>query len=77
MHHREIDVEHAHELRVGVDHLGDALARERLLAEAALDVVQHLGVLRVLLVEQAAEREVRRPEPVAEVLREDPAAVCV
>ena len=54
----------------------DALARERLLPEAALDVVEHARVGRVRLVEDVLEREVRLPEPVAEVLSENPAAVC-
>ena len=65
-----------HELGVRVNSLRDALACERLLAEAPLDVVQHLGVRGVRLVEHVLQREVRRPEAVAEVLREDPAAVC-
>ena len=65
-----------HELGVRVNSFRDTLACERLLAEAPLDVVQHLGVRGVRLVEHVLQREVRRPEAVAEVLREDPAAVC-
>ena len=67
----------AYQLGVAVDDLRDALAREGLLPEAALDVVEHARVRRVRLVEDVLEREVRLPEPVTEVLREDPPAVYV
>ena len=62
---------------MAVDDLRDALAREGLLPEAALDVVEHARVRRVRLVEDVLEREVRLPEPVTEVLREDPPAVYI
>ena len=65
----------AYQLGVAVDDLRDALAREGLLPEAALDVVEHARVRRVRLVEDVLEREVRLPQPVTEVLREDPPAV--
>jgi hypothetical protein len=58
------------------DGVGDGLAREGLLAEAALDVVEHLRVCGVRIVENVPQGEVRGPEAVGEVLREDPAAVC-
>ena len=61
---------------MAVDDFGDTLAREGLLPEAALDVVEHARVGRVRLVEDVLEREVRGAEAVAEVLGEDPAAVC-
>ena len=61
---------------MSVDDLLDALARERLLPESALNVIEHTRVCRVGLVEDVLEREVRGAEAVAEVLGEDPAAVC-
>ena len=62
---------------MGVYDLLDALGRERLLPEAALDIVEHARVRRVRLVEDVLEREVRLPQPVTEVLREDPPAVYI
>ena len=62
---------------MAVDDLRDALAREGLLPEAALDVVEHARVRRVRLVEDVLEREVRLPEPVTEVLRKYPPAVYI
>ena len=60
---------------MAVDDLRDALARERLLPEPALDVVEDARVRRVRLVEDVLERQVRLPQPVTEVLREDPPAI--
>ena len=59
-----------------VDSLCDTLSREGFFAEPPLDVVQHLRMCRVGLVQDVAQREVRRPQTVTEVLGEDPAAVC-
>ena len=61
---------------MSVDDLLDALARERLLPEAALDVVEDARVSGVRLVQEVLEREVRLPKPVTEMLRKDPATVC-
>lgn len=58
-----------------MDDLRDTLTREGLLPEPPLDVVEHLRMRRVRLVEQVLQREVRRAEAVAKVLGEDPAAV--
>ena len=60
---------------MAVDDLRDAFSREGLLPKAPLDVVQDFRVRGVRLVEHVLQREVRRAESVAEVLREDPAAV--
>lgn len=57
------------------DGVGDGLAREDLLAEAALDVVEDLRVRGVRVVQDVPQGEVRGPEAVGEVLREDPAAI--
>ena len=59
-----------------MDDVCNALTREGLLTETALDVDQHFLMRGVRLVENVLEREIRRAEAVAEVLREDPAAVC-
>ena len=64
------------QLCVSVNDLLDALARERLLPEAALDVVQDAHVGGIRLVQEVLEHEVRLPKPVTEVLREDTATVC-
>ena len=61
---------------MAMDDLGDALAREGLLPEPALDVVEHARMCRVGLVEDVLEREVRLPQPVTEVLGKDPSTVC-
>jgi hypothetical protein len=53
----------------------DALPGVGLLPEPPLDIVEDLRVRGVVLVEDVLELEVRRPQAVAEVLCEDPAAV--
>jgi len=58
-----------------MDDLCDALTRERLFSESPLDIVQHLCMRRVVLVQHISELEVSRTEAVAEVLREDPPTV--
>ena len=58
-----------------MDNLLNALPRERLLPEAALDVVEHARVRRVRLVQNVPQREVRLSEAVTEVLGEDPTTV--
>lgn len=64
-----------YQLRVCMDNLLDALPCERLLTEPPLDIIQHLRVRGVCLVEDVAELQVRGAQTVTEVLREDPAAV--
>jgi len=61
---------------VGVDNVRDALTRERLFTEAALNIHQNFLVRRVRLVENVLERKIRWAEAVAEMLRKDPATVC-
>ena len=53
----------------------DALPRERLLPEAALDIVQDAGVGGVGLIQEVLECKVRLAKPVTEALRQDPATV--
>lgn len=65
-----------HELGMGVNDVRDTLARERLFTETALDIAQDLLVRRIRLVQNIFEREIRRAKAVAEMLCEDPAAVC-
>jgi hypothetical protein len=65
-----------HDIRMGVDDVRNALTRERLFTEAALDVDQDLLVGRVRLVENVFECEIRGAETITEMLREDPARVC-
>ena len=66
----------AHELWMGVDNIRDALTRERLVTEAALDIHQNFLVRRVRIVENVLERKIRCAEAVAEMLRKNPATVC-
>jgi hypothetical protein len=63
------------QLGVRMDDVRDALARERLLPESPFDIIQHLGVRRIVLVQHIPELEVRRAEAVTEMLRKDPPAV--
>jgi len=65
----------AHKLGVGMDNVRDALTREGLFTEAALDIHQNFLVRRVSLVENVLERKIRRAEAVAEMLSKDPATV--
>lgn len=58
-----------------MNNLCDALTSERLLPEAHFDIVQHLGMCGVVLVQYVPELEVRRAEAVAEVLCKNPPAV--
>jgi hypothetical protein len=60
---------------VRMDDLRDALARERLLPESPFDIIQHLSVRRVVLVQHIPELEVCRAEAITEMLRKDPPAV--
>ena len=53
----------------------DTLSSIRLLPKPPLDVVENLRMRGVVLIEDILELEVRRPKPVTEVLRKDPAAV--
>lgn len=50
MGHGKVDVEHPDELWVSLDDFPDALAREGLLPESRLDLVEHLLVTRLGLV---------------------------
>ena len=59
-----------------MDDLCDTFTGESLLSEAPLDVVQNFGVRRIILVQDVLELEVRGTKPVAEVLSENPTAVC-
>ena len=61
---------------MSVDDLLDTLPRERFFPESDLDVVEDARMSRVRLVKDVLEREIGLPEPVAEVLSENPAAVC-
>lgn len=64
-----------HELGVCMDHLSDALASEGFLPEPPLDIVQDLGVGRVVLIQEILELKIGRPKAIAEVLCEDPATI--
>jgi len=59
-----------------LDNVRDTLSGERLFAEPALDIVKHLCMARVRLVQDIFETDVRRPEAVAEVLCKNPTAIC-
>ena len=61
---------------VSVNDLLDALAHERLLPEAAFDVVQDARVGGVRLIQEVLECKARLTKPVIEVLREEPVTVC-
>ena len=61
---------------MSVNDLRDTLPRERLLPESDFDVVEDARMSRVRLVKDVLEREVGLPEPVAEVLSENPSTVC-
>ena len=65
-----------HDIGMGVDDVRNALTRERLFTETALDVDQDFLVGRIRLVEDVLEREIRRAEAITEMLGEDPAGVC-
>ena len=63
------------QIRMGVDDFFDALARERLLPEVALDIVEDAHVGRVRLDEDVLRCKLCLPEPVTEVLHKYPVAV--
>jgi hypothetical protein len=58
-----------------MDDLSDAFASEGLLPEPPFDVIQHLSVCRVVLVEHIPKLEICRAKAVAEVLGKDPPTV--
>ena len=59
-----------------MDNLRNALSREGLFTEPALDIIENFRVRRVRLVQQAAKADVCRAQTVTEVLCEDPTTVC-
>jgi len=59
-----------------MDDLRDTLPRESLLSEAAFDIVEHLGMSSVVLVQDVLELQICRAKTVAKVLRENPPAIC-
>ena len=59
-----------------MNNLRDTFTRKGFFAEPALDVVQHLCVRHVVLVQHVFELQVCRPKTIAEVLCEDPATIC-
>jgi hypothetical protein len=60
---------------MGVDDLGDTFSSECFLAETALNIIEHLSVRRLGLVQHVLELEVRRTEPVAEMLSKYPTTI--
>ena len=56
-------------------HLRNALSRERLLPKPSLDVIEHLSMRRIGLVQNIFQTQVRRPKTVTEVLSKDPTAI--
>jgi hypothetical protein len=75
--HGEVEIQVPDELGMGLDDILDRVARERLVSESSLDVVEDLRVDRVGLVEDRLEGNVARSESVAEVLGKDPSDVGV
>lgn len=76
MLHPPILTKGADQFRMVVDDLGDTFPGEGLLPESSLDVIQHLGMGRVVLIQHILELKICRAETVAEVLGEDPSRVC-
>lgn len=64
-----------YQLGVRVNDIRDAFSRESLLPEPPLDIVEYFRVRWISLIQDVPELEIRRAETVAEVLRENPAAV--
>jgi hypothetical protein len=60
-----------------MNNLGNAFAREGLISETAFDVVEHLYVKRICLVQQVFQLEGRRAEMAAEMWCEDPPAIYI
>jgi hypothetical protein len=59
-----------------MDDLSNALASKRFFPEPPLDIVQDLLVSGLVLVQDILELQVSRSKTVAEMLSENPAAVC-
>jgi len=55
--HGKVDVEHSHELGMGLDDFPDTLSSESLLPESSLDLVQDLLVTGLGLVEDYYQRQ--------------------
>jgi hypothetical protein len=60
---------------MSMDDLGDTFSSEGFLAETALDVIEHLSVRCFGLVQHVLELEIRRTEPVAEMLSKYPTTI--
>ena len=75
MDHRKVHIQRPNNLRMGIENSLDDFSSESFLPEPSLDVVQNLGMARVVLVEDVLEVKVRGPETITEVLGEDPTTV--
>ena len=60
-----------------MNRLRNTLASKRLLTEPPLDIIQHLRMSRVALIQHTTKLQIRLPEAVAEVLCENPTDVRV
>lgn len=60
-----------------MDDVRNAFTRERLLPEAAADLVQHIRMRGVGLVENILQLKIRGAQTVAEVLSEYPPGICI
>jgi len=63
------------QFRIGKDGFGDTLARKRLLPKPLFDLIEHLGVTGVGLVQHILQCEIRRTKPVTEMLGENPTGI--
>jgi NADH/NAD ratio-sensing transcriptional regulator Rex len=77
MEHRKVDVQESNEIWVSMNNLGDALSSKRLFPKPPFDVVQNFSVGRVVLIENVLQLQISRPKTIAEMLRENPTAICI
>ena len=61
---------------MGMDNLSDALASKCFFPESSFNVIQDFLMSRIVFVQDILELQVSRPKAVAEVLSENPAAIC-
>ena len=59
-----------------MDAMLNTFPSESFLTESPLDVIEHFGMCRISLVQDVPKLKVSRTQAVAEVLSENPSAIC-
>lgn len=75
--HGKVDVQCPNQFRVALNHVSDEVPSKSLVSQPGSNVLQSLGMGRVVLVQNVLEREVTAAQTVAKVLSKDPTDIGV